>query len=79
MKAIVRHKFLRMPQIIKEMNSKLIFLKAKIHQLELRVTLIQIQIISIDFKVASLEKLRIFKFKVKIHTIRVAKVIPLKF
>ena len=76
--AIVRHKFLQTPQIIKEMNSIQIFCKVKILQLALQATITH-RTISIDFKVISLEKLQVFKYKVRIHTIQADKVIPLKF
>ena len=78
MKAIVRHKYLQMPQIIKQMTNKPLC-KAKIHRLAHQITSIQILTISIDFKVISQAKLQVSKYKVKLHTIQVAQVIPLKF
>jgi len=40
---------------------------------------IQILTISTDFRVISLAKLQVYKYKVKLHTIQVVQVIPLKF
>ena len=78
MKTIVRLKYLQMPQIFKEMTRIRLLRKAKTLQLAWQAT-IALRIISIDFKVIFLEKLQVFKYKVKIHTIRADKVIPLKF